>query len=269
MIFRSAYDIVREVWMHRKRMLRIVAYDIRIENRSLYLGTLWKILTPLIQIGTFWFVFGVGIRGGEPVDGLPFLVWLLAGLIPWFLFSRAISNGASSIRSKAMLILKIKYPIATVPVGAIIICLYDHFIMLVILVAVFFFHGVFPSLYWLNLIYYIFFSFMFLTALSMVFSVLVMLAQDLNHLINSLLQALFFFTPILWSDGGLPPWLRNILAANPVRYVVTGFRGSLLYQLNFFSRPGLMAFFWGMTLCLFLLGCYMQKKYANRFVDWL
>ena len=250
-------------------MLRIVSFDVKIENRDFYLGTAWRVLTPLIRIAVFWLVFGLGIRGGAPVDGFPFLVWLLAGLIPWFFINSAISQGASSIRAKAGLILKVKYPISTVPVASVIKSIYEHGIMLVIMAAVFLVHGIRPSLHWLNLVYYMVFSFVFLVSLTMVFSVLVMLAQDLANLINSLLNMLFFLTPILWTDDGLPGGVRRILALNPVRYIVVGFRDSLLYKSDFFMDIQSILFFWAQALCLLLAGCWMQKKYSRRFIDWM
>ena len=269
MIFQHVAYITNEVWSNRARMTRVVSYDIKIENRNLYLGTLWKLLTPLIQIGTFWLVFGLGIRGGAPVNDHSFLVWMLAGIIPWFFISRSISTGASSIRAKSSLIFKIKYPISTVPVGSVMISLYDHFIMLGIMIVIFLSHGIYPNLYWLNLLYYVFFAFAFLVSLSMVLSVVVMLAQDLGNLINSLLQMLFFLNPILWMDDALPVWIRRILSANPARYIVLGFRDSILHQVNFYVHTHRILFFWTMTVSLFVLGCYMQKKYASRFVDWM
>ena len=269
MIFRSAKEVLTEIWQNRTRMLRIVWYDIKIENRSLYLGTFWKILSPLIQLGTFWFVFGIGIRGGAPIDGYPFLVWLVAGLVPWFFINRSITTGAMSISSKAGMVFKIKFPIATIPVGSIIHRLYDHIVMMGILIVIFLAHGIFPSIYWLNLLYYLLFLFVFLSALAMVVSVLVQLAKDFGKLITSLLQLVFFLTPIIWQIDNVPDWAQSVLFVNPVLYVVDGYRHALLFQISFFERPQLMVFFWGVTLVLLLIGCYLQRKYATRFVDWM
>jgi len=269
MIFRSVYDVIREVWQNRARMMRIVLFDIKIENRNFYLGTFWKILSPLIQLGTFWLVFGIGIRGGAPVDGHPFLVWMLAGLVPWFFINRGITLGAMSISGKAGMLFKIKYPISSVPVGTIALCLYDSAIMMGIMVVIYLFHGILPSIYWLNLIYYYFFAFIFLSSLALTTSVIVQLAKDFGRLISSLLQLLFFLTPILWVEGNIPSWARPLFVANPVRYVVTGFRYSMLYKSNFFERPLLMAFFWSMIVCILFLGCFLQRKYATRLVDWM
>ena len=269
MIFGSFADVLGEIWRNRVRMLRIVWFDIKIENRSFYLGTLWKIISPLIQLGTFWLVFGVGIRGGAPVNGTPFLVWMLAGLVPWFFISRGISTGSMAIVNKASMIFKIKYPISTVPVGAVTLCVYDSIIMLGIMTIICLFHGIYPSVYWFNLLYYYIFIYVFLVSLALVTSVIVQLARDFGRLITSLLQLLFFITPILWQENNIPDWARPFFIINPVRYMVNGFRYSLFEQTNFYERPVLIVFFWSMTACILLLGCFLQKKYATRFVDWL
>jgi len=269
MMFQSLRAVTTEIWENRIRMLRIVRFDVKIENRNLYLGTLWKIIAPLIQLGTFWFVFGIGIRGGAPVDGVPFLAWLLAGLVPWLFISRGITAGSRSISNKAGMIFKIKYPVSTIPVSAILAAFYDNLIMLSIMVIIFLFHGIMPNFHWLNLIYYNVFMFVFLSSLALVTSVVVQLAKDFGNLISSLLQLLQFLTPILWQEGHIPEWARPIFVMNPVRYVVNGYRRSLLFQGNFYERPLTMAFFWGMAFGLLLLGCWLQRKYATRLVDWM
>ena len=269
MLFSACRDILSEIWINRARLLRVAWFDVRIETRSFYLGTLWKIFTPLIQLGTFWLVFGIGIRGGAPVDGIPFLVWLMAGFVPWIFVSRAIIQGSMSISNKASMIFKIKYPVSTVPVGAVLICLSDFFIMFLIMVVLYAFHGVWPNIYWFSMLYYTVFMFMLMVALAFITSVIVQLARDFGRLIGSLIQLLFFLTPIMWQETNIPDWARPIFILNPVRYVVTGFRYSLLYRSHFYERPLLIAFFWSMVVCMLILGCFMQKKYSTRFVDWM
>jgi teichoic acid transport system permease protein len=268
-MFTSIQVISGEIWKNRARMMRVIGYDIKIENRGFYLGTLWKIITPLIQISVYWFVFGIGIRGGSPIDGYPFLIWMLAGLVPWFFMRSAISMGAKSILAKSGMLFKIKYPLATVPVGSVLMCMYDHVIMLGIATIVFAIYGIFPNLYWLNILYYIVFAGVFFASLAMILSVIVMLAQDFQNLINSMLLALFFLTPIVWQDNNLPAWVRFILSLNPILYVVNGFRDSIIYQVNFYEHPKRILFFWCVALILFSLGCTMQKKFSNRFIDWM
>lgn len=268
-IIASIKEVVREIWSNKQRMTRIALFDYKLLNKDSYLGQIWNILNPLIQIGTYWFVFGIGIRSGAPVKGHPFLIWMLCGLIPWFFVSTCITTGASSIYSKARLMLTLKYPISTMPLSTILVSFYQHIAVLGILVLLLFVHGYFPNLYWLNLMYYFIFEIAFLVSLAMVTSVLTMIARDFQKLINSLIRLLFYITPILWTIDNLSYTMQRILQLNPVLYIVNGFRDSLLYQTNFWEHLDKMAFFWVMTLALFTTGCVLQRKFKDQFIDML
>lgn len=264
---RNIKNVLMEMWTNRERMFRISVYDYRILNKDAYLGTLWNFLNPFIQIATFWFVFGFGIRAGRPVDGFPYLVWMLCGMIPWFFASACITHGASSIRQKGISVLKMRYPVTTIPLESVLVEAYSHLIMIGILLIILVLMGYMPSLHWLNLLYYFVFAVVFFTALAMVTSVLSMIALDFQKLLNSMIRLLFYLTPILWSIDNMPKNIGKILSLNPIYYYVRGFRESLLYQVPFYARPKEIAFFWGITLVLLICGCNLIAKYRDQFID--
>lgn len=264
---RNVAAAMREIWVNRRRMWRVSLFNYKVLNQDAYLGSLWNILNPLIQIATYWFVFGIGLRGGRDVDGYPYLLWMLTGMIPWFFISTCITHGAAAIRTKGITVMKMRYPIVTLPLEEVLIALYSHLIMIVVFLVTFPFFGYPPSVYWLNLVYYLFYAVVFLTAFGMVTSVLGMIAIDFQKLINSLIRLLFYLTPILWSTENLPLWARYVLKGNPVLYIVDGFRDSLLYQTPFYLHHYRMAFFWTINLLLIILGSNLQVKYKNQFLD--
>lgn len=264
---RNVGTIVQEIWVNRKRMWRVSRFSYKVLNQDAYLGSFWNFLNPLIQIATYWFVFGIGLRNGRDVNGYPYIIWMLAGLLPWFFMSQCITQGAGAIRSKGVNALRMRYPIATMPLETVLIALYTHLVMVAILLATFLFWGYFPSVYWLNLIYYVFYSVVFFTALAMVTSVFSMVAIDFQKLINSLIRLLFYITPILWSMENLPAWGQYLLKCNPCLYVVDGFRESLLYHIPFYRHHYEMLFFWLINLALIIWGSNLQVKYKNQFLD--
>lgn len=259
--------VTREIVSNFSMLCRIARYDYKLLNKDSYLGKLWSILTPLIQIATYWLVFGVGIRSNSTVDEHPFLLWMLCGLVPWFFINESILKGANSIYSKAGVVTKMKYPISTVPVGVVVTALMEHVVVLVILFVTFLVHGYFPNLYYLNLIYYMIYSFVFLCSLAMITSVLTMLARDFQKLLTSIIRLVFYVTPILWSMEKMPQIYKTLIEYTPVYYVVYGFRDSLLYKVNFWSKPDKILFFWGLNLVLYLVGCVLQYKYRKKFND--
>lgn len=264
---RNVLVVLKELWIHRKRMLRISLFDYRVLNKDAYLGNIWNILSPLIQIATYWFVFGIGIRNGRDVEGHPYLVWMLCGMIPWFFASPCIVKGAGAIRSKGIAVLKMRYPVVTTPLEQIMVQLYSHLVMTAILLITLICMGYWPNLYWLNLIYYFFYAIVFFTSLAMVTSVFSMIALDFQKLVASLIRLLFYMTPILWSMEMMPPYAQRILQMNPVLYYVNGFRDSLLFKVPFYAHPQEMAFFWGINVLLFVWGCNLLVKYKDQFID--
>ncbi|MFI3226598.1 MAG: ABC transporter permease [Clostridia bacterium] len=268
-VVESVKEVINEIRENCQRIIRISLFDYKLLNKDSYLGAGWNLLNPLIQIGTYWFVFGIGIRSGSPVNGHPFLIWMLCGLIPWFFISTCITQGASSIYAKARLMLTLKYPISTMPLSTILVAFYQHIAVLGILVLLLFVHGYFTNLYWINILYYFVYEFAFLVSLAMVTSVLTMIARDFQKLINSLIRLLFYLTPILWTIENLPITVQKIFQLNPVLYIVSGFRDSLLYDISIFEHLDKMVFFWILNLILFAIGCKLQVKFRDKFIDML
>lgn len=266
-------SVAKDIWQNRARMFRIAVYDYRMAGKDSYLGRVWNVLSPLIQIAAYWFVFGVGIRGGRDVvygeRTIPYLAWMLCGLMPWLFINGGIVRGAGSVYAKATTALRLRYPISTIPAGSILIELFNHLIMLVILVITMFAYGMWPTLCWLNLIYYIAAAYVMLTALAMLTSTLTMIARDFQLLINSLMRLLFFLTPVLWTMDSLDYRYQKILQLNPCLYIVDGFRDSLLYEVNFWEHPAKLAYFWAVCFILAVIGCNAQKRYKDHFLDLL
>lgn len=84
--------VLKEQFLSLPLIIRLAAYETKSKYQMNYLGVLWQFLNPLIQMLAYWFVFGIGIRkSSEVVTGVgevPFIIWMLAGLIPWFLSVR-------------------------------------------------------------------------------------------------------------------------------------------------------------------------------------
>lgn len=63
----------------------------------------------------YWFAFSIGLRAGKPVNGYPFFLWLIAGLVPWFYMGDMITGGTNCIRRYSYLVTKMKFPVSTIP----------------------------------------------------------------------------------------------------------------------------------------------------------
>lgn len=260
-------SVSREIINNFDTLFRIALFDYRLENRDSLMGNLWNYLNPVMQLGTYWLVFGIGVRNGKDVDGFPYLIWMLVGLIPWFFFSGCLTKGASSIFQKAAVVTKLNYPMSTVPISAIITEGIHLLNTLLILEIVLLAYGEFPTIYYFNLIYYVAYLFILLCSLSLITSVLTMITRDFSKLITNFIRLLFYLHPILWDMSSMPSAFQKIIYYSPVYYVVRGFRDSILYNISFWKDIRQMAFEWLLVIILYALGCILQMKYRARYRD--
>ncbi|MNC45847.1 Teichoic acid translocation permease protein TagG [compost metagenome] len=79
---------------NRELILNLAKNDFKTKYASSYLGILWGFINPLLTIATYWFVFQIGLRNGD-VGDVPFIIWFIAGIIPWFFFSDALSSATN------------------------------------------------------------------------------------------------------------------------------------------------------------------------------
>ncbi|EIT86912.1 ABC-2 type transporter [Fictibacillus macauensis ZFHKF-1] len=269
----SAFKVIQEQINSFYLMLRLSMYELKIKNNNNYLGMLWEILNPAIQISVYWMVFGFGIRKNHGIDGVPFLQWLVAGIVIWFFLSPAVLQGSKSIYTRIKIISKMNFPMSVIPSYVMYSILYPNLVLLGIIMVIFQFtdHGRI-SLYYLQLPYFILAALALVFSLSLITSTLSTIVRDVQMFLQAVMRMLFYVTPILWvPKGNMPTFITVIIEANPFRYIVEGFRDALLSRAWFFEYSHLsgLLYFWGLVLVLFLIGSALHVKLRNRFVDFL
>ncbi|WP_062108568.1 ABC transporter permease [Bacillus niameyensis] len=266
---RFVIQIIKEQLSNFSLILRLASFDIKGMYQMHYLGVLWQFLNPAIQIGAYWFVFGIGIRSGRPVDDIPFFVWLFVGLVPWFFINPSITQGSNSIYTKVNLVSKMKFPVSVLPTITIMKNMYNFLMMSIILVLILALNKINPGIYLLQLPYYVFALLAFLFSMTLLCSTISVMIRDFQTAINSMIRMLFFLTPIVWNASRLDPQLLNILKLNPIYYLIDGFRNTILFKTWFFEDLGLTFYFWSITLLILFIGSYMHIKFRDKFVDYL
>ncbi|AQM61080.1 ABC transporter permease [Clostridium baratii] len=249
------------------RIRRLAVYDFIAPLRDTYLGMIWIILSPILQIGVYWIVFGLGIRNGRPVDGHPFLIWMLAGLIPWFYLNSGINGGALCIYNKSSMLTKMNFPSSIIPTYTTLTKLINNIPTLLILLIVYAFNGYKINIYSIQIIYYMVAATILTISIGLLTSALVMAVRDINRIISTILRFFFYLTPILWVPKNVPRALEILIKINPFTYIVNGFRDSLLYNRWFFENLNHCIYFWCLTFVIFALGVKVHMKLRNKFAD--
>jgi teichoic acid transport system permease protein len=262
-------QVIKEQLLNLNLIFRLAFYDIKGKYLMHYLGIFWQFLNPAVQILIYWLVFGLGIRGGEPIGNVPFFVWLICGLIPWFFINPSITQGSNSVYSRLSLVSKMKFPVSILPSVTIVSNSFTFFVMLIVLIIILFINGITPNIYFIQLIYYLFCLFIFLFSFTLLFSTFSTIVRDFQSLLQTSMKMVFFLTPILWDTSKLPDFAENILKLNPIYYLINGFRNTFLFKTWFFEDLASTLYFWTVTLIILFIGAKIHLKFRKRFVDYL
>ncbi|CAM4002241.1 ABC transporter permease [Mesobacillus zeae] len=267
---KSAITVLREQIEAFYLVRRLSLYELKSQNNNNYLGMLWELLNPGIQIAIYWFVFGYAIRGNDRAVGdIAFFPWLLVGLIVWFFVNPSITQGSKSIYSRIKVIAKMSFPLSVIPTYVIFSRLYSHLLLLAISIIMLQFLGFPVSIYYLQLPYFIFATLALLVSISILTSALATIVRDVQMIVQSLMRMLLYLTPILW-ERDLPGIAGLLIKLNPFYYLVEGYRASLLYEeWLIFERWEFTLYFWGVVLFIFLIGSSVHVKFRRHFVDYL
>lgn len=251
----------------RRLVLELARNDFRARYTGSLMGTGWAFAQPILTILMYLFVYRVAFRGAAAPDGVPFVVWMIVGITPWFFFSEATATSTTAFTEYSFLVKKIPFDIAIVPsikvASSALIHVFVWFIVLGIVVL----SGFSPTLAWLQVAYYFVALVMLVSGIGLLTASITPFFRDTSHVIGVVLQFLFWLTPIGWSIGNVPPPYAKALELNPIYYIVEGLRDCLLHDRTFWSKPELTAYFWALVLLTHLLSNALFRRLRTHIAD--
>ena len=257
-----------ELYQNRKLVLSLAKNDFKTKYAGSYLGIVWAFIQPIVTILVYWFVFSVGLKAGTVAD-YPFVLYLVSGIVPWFFFQDALNGGTNALIEYNYLVKKVVFKISILPIVKIISALFVHVFFVVFALILCACYGYTPSLYTLQIIYYSVCTFLFVLGLVYATSAIVIFFRDLTQIISIFLQVGVWLTPIMWDINMLSshPWLIKLFKLNPMYYVVTGYRDSMLGHVGIWNHASWTIYFWVVTILLFGLGSVIFKRLKPHFAD--
>ncbi len=261
-------EILKDHIEYRKQLFKLAKSEIIKTYKGAALGWSWAIIRPAIQIFVFWFAFSIGLRRGNPIEGYPFFLWLIAGMMPWFYMRDMIQGGSACLRRHTYLVTKIKYPIDTIPTFVSMSLLAVHIALLILVVVIFMGFGYMPDVYYLQLPLYMALMFLFFTAWGLFAGVLSAMSRDFLNLVKALTTALFWMSGIIYDANGIEQaWIRNILLFNPITLIANGYRNCFIYKKWFWETPQEMLNFAVVYVVMILLAVWAYRKLRKDIPD--
>ena len=259
-------DFLKSIIKNRKILWILTRNDLRQRYVGSFLGAAWAFIQPTATILIFWFVFEVGFKS-QPVDNFPFILWLVAGMFPWFFFAEGVTNGTNSILANAFLVKKVVFRVSLLPIISLLSALVIHLFFILFMYAMYSYYGYSPQLYWLQVFYYLFATVVLMLGLTWITSSVVVFFKDMGQLVAMLIQFGFWLTPIFWSITMIPERYHWIIKLNPMVYIVEGYRNSMIYHKWFWEDMQMTLYFWSMTAVIFVLGGFTFRKLRPHFAD--
>lgn len=263
---RIIIDMVRGVYNARSQIFSIAVNDFKSRFTGSYLGVIWGVIQPVMTILLFWFVFQVGFRSA-PISNAPFILWLVAGMIPWNFFSDAWLSGNGSFTGYSFIVKKVVFNVDILPLVKIIASFILNIIFNAIIIVIYTLYGRFPGVHLIDMVYFSVCLAALAWGLSMITATLNVFIKDIGQFLSVIMQFLMWLTPIMWDYQIIPEKLSWIYKFNPLFYVVNGYREALIDGKWFFSNFYMMIGFWVFTSLVIVVGIRLMKKLRPHFAD--
>ena len=250
---------LKELWEYHELLYFLVWRDIKVRYKQTALGVTWAILQPLLTMVVFTIFFGRLAK--VPSDGLPYPIFSFAALLPWQLFSNALTTSSTSLVANRDLITKVYFPRLIIPLSSTLAGLVDFCIAFFVLIGMMVYYGIVPTSAVVTLPLFVLLAIVTSLAISLWLSALNVRYRDVRFTIPFLTQFWLFITPIAYPSSLVPEKWRLIYGLNPMAGVVEGFRWALLGKSN---ETGPLIIVSVIIVIIMLIGGLIYFRYTEK-----
>jgi homopolymeric O-antigen transport system permease protein len=252
-------ELLRETYRYRELIWALAIKELKIRYKRSVLGFLWALLNPLLLMLVLSVVFSTIMKINIP----HYPIFLLSVLLPWTFFSQSLSYAVESIVGNADLIKKVRVAKLVFPVAAVVSNLINLLLSLIplALIVVLMRHPF--HITWIYLPVPLLALTIFTLGATFFFATANVYYRDVAHILQILLQAWFYVTPIIFAIDFFPAKYRWIFKLNPIQFVLNGFRLSVYYGMLPTPQSVAVSFICG--LAALFLGFSIFRRHQNDF----
>jgi lipopolysaccharide transport system permease protein len=253
---------LRELWAYRELLAVLTMRDIKVRYKQTVLGVTWAVIQPLLTMILFSIVFGRLAK--IPSDGLPYPIFVYAGLLPWTFFANALSNSGNSLVGQQHLISKVYFPRLIIPLSSVGTGLIDFAISSVLLLALMMYFGIGWSWHLLAVPFLILAVIFIALGVGTLLSALTVSYRDFRYVVPFMVQFWMYATPVVYPASLFPEKWQWVLFLNPMSGLIEGFRSAFLHRP--FDWVGISISL-SVAALVFMLGIFYFEKMERRFAD--
>ncbi len=252
----------KELWESRELLAFLIWRDVTVRYKQTVLGVAWAVLQPVFSMVVFSVIFGNLAK--MPSEGIPYPVFVYAGLLPWMFFSNAVNGASNSLLSQQALLTKIYLPRLFVPASAVgggVVDLGVSFVVFALLMVI---YRVVPTFSILALPFLVLLTMMAATGIGLALAAITVTYRDFRYVVPFLIQAGLYLSPVIYPVDLVPEKWRWVLALNPMTGIIDGFRASLIGKP--WNLPALLVAV-AMSSILLAYGLFYFRRMERRFAD--
>jgi len=261
-------SLLKEIINKRKLIWDLSKADFKKRFVGSYFGIVWMFVQPMVTVLIYFFIFQVGFKSVPPVPGVPYVLWLIPGIVPWFFYSEALNCVTNCLQEYSYLVKKVVFQVEILPIIKLISCLLVHGFFALIMLTAFLLYGRMPLATWIQIVYYTFAASMLALGIGYLTAAVNVFFKDMAQIVSICLQFGMWLSPIMYQETMFSadyPWIVTVLKLNPFYYIVAGYRDSILTGNWFWERPTLTVYFWVVTLVIGFAGLKVFKRLRPHF----
>jgi len=249
-------------WRHGRDLVRVlVDRDLKILYKRSSLGFGWALITPLMQLFIFVFVF----RRALAVQIPNYSSYVFTGVLVFGWFQSSLSQAGGLITNSKSLVTQPGFPLVLLPHVTVCVRLFHLALALPILFALLWGQGMRPGMPWLALPLLVIVQYLLIAGLAYPLASLNVIFRDTQHIVGVILQLMMFVTPVFYSLGMVPEGMRNWFYLNPMVGMVECWRAVLME--NRWPDPGVVAGLLAFGATLLFVGRRVFVSQSHRFIE--
>jgi ABC-type polysaccharide/polyol phosphate export permease len=261
-----------ELWQYRELLYNLTVRDLKVRYKKSMLGIAWSLINPILMMLVFTVVYTVMLGQSDRRD---YAATVLCALLPWNFFSGSVMGGVGSIVNNGYLIKKVYFPRAVLPTSIMMSNLVNFLVALPVYFVLAWLLGVRFTPYVLFLPVVMLVEMIFIMGMSLLLSAANVFYRDVQQIMEVVILAWFFVTPVIWDVNMLPasrtvlgmevPVQRLTYILNPMASIIAAYRDILFYGRpigwDFFLRTAIT------VLIVLLIGSFVFNRLKGRFAE--
>lgn len=255
---------IKEIFNYKEMIRNLVKRELRGRYQKSALGFLWSFISPMCQIAVFTVVFTFVFPSNIP----NYYIYLMTGMIPWQFFSDSISQGACAIIYNADMTKKIYFPREVLTIASVSAKFVNLLFSMIVVFAFILVSGTGFSPYLPLLLIVFALEYAVSLGFAMLFSAVTVYLRDMEYVVNVILMAWIWATPIMYSPDGLTaqyPWISSVLRINPLTSIMYLYRDILYYHAMPAVVDIVIPLVWG--IILLIVGELIFKHLEGGFAE--